>query len=312
MTQSAELRDPWLVAAWPGMGSVALLAGSYLLQQLRAEAADELNVREFYEIQHVEVKNGLATVGRLPRSMFFQWRDPRGRRDLLIFVGEAQPTSGGPVLCQRLIEYAIRRGVKRFVTFAAMATQLQPGTRPRVFAVATDPHSLNQASRLEVEILQEGQITGLNGLLLAAGAERGLRGICFMGELPFFALGVPNPRAAQAVLERFTELAGVEIDFSELEQQAAVVDQNLMRMVEQMTQAAAEEAEDEEDEPAADAAAEPQPPKIDARTQHRIEMMFDRAQKDRSKAFELKQELDRLGVFKLYEDRFLDLFKGAE
>ena len=31
--------------------------------------------------------------------------------------------------------------------------------------------------------------------------------------------------------------------------------------------------------------------------------------KDRSRAFELKQELDRLEVFKEYEDRFLDLFK---
>ncbi len=41
----------------------------------------------------------------------------------------------------------------------------------------------------------------------------------------------------------------------------------------------------------------------------RIEGLFDQAEKDRSKAFELKQELDRLGVFKEYEDRFLDLFK---
>ena len=36
------------------------------------------------------------------------------------------------------------------------------------------------------------------------------------------------------------------------------------------------------------------------------------ATKDRSKAFELKQELDRLGLFKEYEDRFLDLFKKTE
>jgi hypothetical protein len=37
--------------------------------------------------------------------------------------------------------------------------------------------------------------------------------------------------------------------------------------------------------------------------------LFNQANQDRSKAFELKQELDRLGVFKDYEDRFLDLFK---
>jgi hypothetical protein len=44
----------------------------------------------------------------------------------------------------------------------------------------------------------------------------------------------------------------------------------------------------------------------------RIEELFTRAAGDRSKAFELKGELDRLGLFKQYEDRFLDLFKLPE
>jgi hypothetical protein len=41
----------------------------------------------------------------------------------------------------------------------------------------------------------------------------------------------------------------------------------------------------------------------------KIEDLFTQASKDCPKAFELKQELDRLGVFKEYEDRFLDMFK---
>jgi hypothetical protein len=40
--------------------------------------------------------------------------------------------------------------------------------------------------------------------------------------------------------------------------------------------------------------------------------MFEQARQDRSKAMELKRELDRHGVFKQYEDRFLDLFKKGE
>ncbi|HUG92656.1 MAG TPA: hypothetical protein VML55_17580 [Planctomycetaceae bacterium] len=44
----------------------------------------------------------------------------------------------------------------------------------------------------------------------------------------------------------------------------------------------------------------------------RIESLFESAAQDRARAFELKQELDRLKVFKEYEDRFLDLFRPAE
>ena len=41
----------------------------------------------------------------------------------------------------------------------------------------------------------------------------------------------------------------------------------------------------------------------------KIEKLFKEAQADRNRALALKAELDRLGVFDLYEDRFLDLFR---
>jgi hypothetical protein len=43
-----------------------------------------------------------------------------------------------------------------------------------------------------------------------------------------------------------------------------------------------------------------------------LEALFARAAGDRSAAYELKRELDRLGVYREYEDRFLDLFKRSE
>ncbi|HTI51366.1 MAG TPA: hypothetical protein VL475_10460, partial [Planctomycetaceae bacterium] len=52
--------------------------------------------------------------------------------------------------------------------------------------------------------------------------------------------------------------------------------------------------------------------RLSAADEKRIEKLFEQAAKDRSMAFELKQELDRLGAFKDYEDRFLDLFKTKE
>lgn len=48
-----------------------------------------------------------------------------------------------------------------------------------------------------------------------------------------------------------------------------------------------------------------------AADRQRIEGLFEQAARDRSKAFELKQELDRLGLFKDYEDRFLNLLEQA-
>jgi proteasome assembly chaperone (PAC2) family protein len=322
MADSPQLRDPWLVAVWPGMGNVALAAGGYLVAKLSATLVHELSAPGVFDIKTVEVKAGVAQAGRMPRNMIFEWRAPAGGRDLLIFVGEAQPESGGFAFCRVLLDYARKHGVRRVFTFAAMATQLHPSNDPRVFGAATDADTLEDLRPLDVEILDEGQISGLNGVLLAASAEQGIPGTCLLGELPFFAVGVANPKASQAVLEIFTKLAGIDIDFSELSQQSEVVEEGLLELLEKMKEAAREQGEgeegfvlpefvevDDEDASNGDGA---QDPEIDDDTRRRIEAMFQEAHRDRQKAFRLKEELDRLGVFKRYEDRFLDLFRRAE
>ncbi|MHB8900817.1 MAG: hypothetical protein ACYC6Y_18870 [Thermoguttaceae bacterium] len=66
------------------------------------------------------------------------------------------------------------------------------------------------------------------------------------------------------------------------------------------------------DEPDSPLSAELPEDPIAKENQRRIETLFHQARQDRSKAYELKRELDHLGVFKDYEDRFLDLFKKPE
>ncbi len=330
MANETELRDPWLVAVWPGMGNVAVGAGAYLAEQIGAHLVHELPASDLFDIKHVEVKQGLATVGRLPRSMFFEWKNPaEDGRDMLIFIGESQPSTGGYALCQRLLDYALARGVRRIVTFAAMATQLHPTDDPRVFGVGTDHDTLQELRDLETDVLAEGQIGGLNGVLLAAGVERGRSGLCLMGELPFFAAGVPNPKASLAVLKVFSKLATIDIDLTQLEEQSKAVEQGLLELLEKMREAARQESdaddesfsvpefanapdnEDDEDKNNPEAK-EDNGPKLDYNARRRIETMFEEASHKREKAFRLKEELDRLGVFKQYEDRFLDLFKKAD
>ena len=45
-----------------------------------------------------------------------------------------------------------------------------------------------------------------------------------LGELPFFAVGIPNPKASLAVLRAFAKIAGVSVDLAEMEEQANMVE----------------------------------------------------------------------------------------
>jgi uncharacterized protein len=307
MTDKLKLTHPWLIAVWPGMGHVALNAGFYLLSKLGMDVAAELEAGELFDIDHVEVKEGLIQPARRPRNRFFVWVDPEGKRDLVVFLGEAQPPIGKYPFCRQLIAYARKVGVERVLTFAAMATRMRPGQRSRVFGAATDEENLEELKRLELELVNEGQIGGLNGVLLGAAAEAGLPGACLLGEMPHVFTQLPFPKASLAVLEVFTTMSGLEIDFTELAEQAEVVEQQLAQLL-SMAEGQDESPSGEEELPT------PQPADdeaLSAEDARRIEGLFEQASRHRSKAFELKRELDRLGVFKDYEDRFLDLFKKA-
>lgn len=306
MAEKLHLHHPWLVAVWPGMGHVASNAGVYLLAKLGMNLIAEFEANELFDVDQVEVKEGIIQMGRRPRNRFFLWNDPKQKRDLVVFLGEAQPPVGKYAFCKQLVAYAQQLGIERFVTFAAMATQMHPQHSSRVFGATTDDEGLEEVKRLELEILEDGQIGGLNGVLLGAAAENGLRGICLLGEMPHIFSQLPFPKASLAILEVFSTMTGIELDFSELAEQSQNAEEQLVDLLSRMEESVGPQFSTEDAGPTQEGAPEPELSHTDQRN---LENLFDQAAQDRTKAFELKRELDRLGVFKEYENRFLDLFK---
>jgi len=310
------------------MGNVAVIAAGYLVQKLNMVQVAELPSNGHFDVHEVEVRSGVVAPARLPRGVFFETSNPRGR-NLIVFMGEAQPTTGTFDYARELITKAQEMGVERVVTFASMASGLHPSENPKVVGVANDPAMVAELQRAEVEPMGEGHIGGLNGVLLAAAADRGVPGLSLLAEIPFFAAAVPNPKAARAALSVFSVLANINISLKELNKHAVAVDRALIDALEQMERRKARGASADQDETgdddsqrgeaagdragaepqAAQPASDPRPPAFQKHS--RIERLFEEAKKDPARALPLKDELDRLRVFKRYEDRFLDLFRRA-
>src|SRR5204863_5961791 len=109
-----------------------------------------------------------------------------------------------------------------------------PERPSRVFGAATDEDTLGELKRLELEVLRDGNIGGLNGVLLGAAVESGLRGACLLGEMPHIFSQLPFPKASLAILECFTTITRVEIDLAELSDQAKVMEQQLGELLAQV------------------------------------------------------------------------------
>ena len=308
MSDENELQRPWMVAVWPGMGHVALSAGYYLMAKLGMHHLAEFPSSGLFDVDMAIVEAGVVQKTQRPRSRFFIWKAPEGKRDVIVFIGEAQPPLGKYAFCEKLIDFAKDQGVERLFTFAAMATEMHPQHESRVFAAATGKDVLEELDRPEVRVLEEGHIGGLNGVLLAAAADKGMQGVCLLGEMPHIFAQVLFPKASLAVLKIFTEMAEVELDFAELAQQSEAIEHRLGELLAK-AEGALEGKEPRESE---EEFSMPEEERLSAKNEQRIESLFRKASQDRSKAYELKSELDRLGVFAEFEDRFLDLFKRED
>lgn len=325
MDAKTEQRKPWLVAAWPGMGNVGAISAGYLVAKLGMQPVAELSSTDHFDVGGVQVSAGLIAPARLPRSIFYKWKNPAGGRDLIVFMGEAQPSAGGYGFAHAMLEKAAEFGVERVVTFASMASSVHPARPARVVGAATGETTAADLREAGVDLLGDGQIGGLNGVLVGVGAARGIPGMVLMGEIPFFAAGVPNPKAARAVLSVFAVLAGVDIDLSELDTHSQKMEQAMVQLLERLREEREARGGDVDgpalpDEPAefgAEALEEGEPDQplpeersgVDPATANRIEALFREAERERAKAARLKAELDELGVFAQYEDRFLDMFR---
>ncbi|MCW8137807.1 MAG: PAC2 family protein [Planctomycetota bacterium] len=334
---SQRLTDPWLLAVWPGMGNVAMGAGGYLVEKLAPHPLFTLPPGDFFDLGQVQVRDGVIGPARLPENRLFGWKNPSGGRDLVIFVGEAQPSVRGYAFCEALLRAAQGLGVRRVLTFASMVTPQHPTAPSRAVVVATSEALVEEVRRADRDlgVLAEGAISGLNGTLLAAAAAQGLEGVGLMAEVPQIATNVPYLKASHAVLRVFARLVGIDLDLSELAAQAARVEKGLLQLIQQLGAMAAEvqqagaegtslgEADDDEDEPdlreqrareaaaAADDEDAPASPLAPAVVAH-IEELFLEAAQDRGRALELKALLDEHQAFKAYEDRFLNLFTRRE
>jgi uncharacterized protein len=310
------LTRPWLLAAWPGMGGVAKIAGRYLAEQLQAEVVAEISPDDYFDLQGVQVRAGLVQDSALPRSRLLAWDNPGEGPDLLILDADTQPSHRGLGFCEDLLTIAQDQGIERVITFAAMATQSVPSAPCHVLAVASDQGLLGEIQTAGLTILEEGQILGLNGVLLAAAAMRGLPAACLLGEFPYYASSIPNPKASAAILRAFEKLTGIAVDLAALDQQAADIEAQLEPQIQRLQQLQkslpAPEPEVEKEEVWSIDSSFFEDDALDAGTLARIEELFAKAASDRKVALELKALLDRHSVFKRYEDRFLDLFKSAE
>jgi len=291
---------PVMLAAWPGMGNVGLIAMDYLRRKLEVRSFAEIDMGPFFIPESIIVKDGIAQMPDVPSSIFTFRNNP----DIIIFESNAQIGGReGMTIISTILDMVRQFNVRRIFTAAAFSQNMSCKAPSEVLAACNIPELLKVIGEYGITPMPDGVIAGLNGLLLGVARSRQVEAACFLGTIPAYATNLAYPKASMEIIRIFTRMLRVEIDMAEMEQSVAEMDQQLTTIEERIRQFTGDAAG--EDEELANLDQEKVPQFI----MERIEKMFKRAERDRNCAQELKQELDRWKLFELYENRFLDLFE---
>ena len=228
-----ELNSPNMLAAWPGVGNVAMIVATYLLRKLDFKELGEVEPSYFFDPVGVVVKDNVVEEPKFPQSKFLYWKNKGEGSDLIIFIGEDQPATKGYELANCVLDVAEKFGVPRIFTCAAAMTRIHHTESPGVLGVATNPSAATIFQKYNLINAGNLRIAGLNGLLLGVAKERDIDGICLLGEVPMYASRMPNPMAALAVLKVLTRILEIKVDFADIARTAAEASERMKQVAAQ-------------------------------------------------------------------------------
>lgn len=317
-----RLKNPCLIAAWPGMGEVAFRAASYLVEELKAQEFAEVKAEEFFYLTGSVVQSGILETPLLPQGKFYYWKSPasakragQSRSDLVIFLSNAQPDLvKADGYAKVIIDLAKGLGVETVISFASMPQPTDHTQESRVWFAATEQKIKESLSKNNFGVLEDGQISGMNGLFLGMAKKAGLKGFCLLGEIPLYTIQIENPKASAAVLEGLGKVLNMQINVQSLKEQARQMENEINKLMDylKLGNSSGVPSPIGEEEVELIKKTLSQLAKLPVSVKEKIEKLFEKSRVDVSHARELKVELDKWNVYKEYEDRFLDLFRKKD
>ena len=175
------------------------------------------NKKEIKDISKPEVQLNQSING-LPSqsidSLKSTTNDPLSSKDLILLTGDSQPVVPGSeyVLSEQILDLITKFKISNIYSLASYVT----GTfvnDPKIYGTATNPEMVKSFRSFNISTLDNGNITGMNGLILGLGKLRGIEGICLLGETSGYVI---DAKASKNLLEIVNNVLGIHINMDEM------------------------------------------------------------------------------------------------
>jgi uncharacterized protein len=222
LIKGAKASGGTLVTAFPSVGMVGAIAGSFVSESLKME-------RIAYILSEDVPPAALVQEGvpSYPLRIL-------GYKNMSILTSEFQiPLTLSAQLSKTLMDWTKANGYGTILALEGLMSGQeveQPDREVRVFGVGSTKAARSQLESAGIEQFKIGMITGVSGALLSEGERVGRDVLCLLVEANAM---YPDARGAAKLIEAMTKLLpSVQLDLKDLYKEAEMIEENVKATVE--------------------------------------------------------------------------------
>ncbi|MGQ9781353.1 MAG: PAC2 family protein [Nitrososphaeria archaeon] len=209
------------LSGWGNAGEASTYTVKYLVKKLDAKKFDEIPHEEFHDywIQRPTVltQQGLIKSYVSPKNELFYWRNKERTGDLLLLLG-SEPHLNWPKYTERVLRLA-QTGVDKVYTIGGYLTDIPQGVGIPITASTNNSKLLAELEKAGLELTDYEGPTSIYSEILWRGKENHVDVVSLWCAVPINVRGL-YPKAAYAILNKLTQLIGLELDLKDLKDKA--------------------------------------------------------------------------------------------
>ncbi|TET46478.1 MAG: hypothetical protein E3J57_05630 [Dehalococcoidia bacterium] len=233
--EKPELRQPYLVCGingWVDGGEAATGTTRYLIKKLKAKKFAEMPLDRYHVFQvpgqlslrpEIKIENGLLKKHVLPRNEFFYWVNPHSEHDLILYLG-TEPNTNWEEYAGNILNLAADFGVARIYVLGGVLDKTPHTREAGVFCACTSKELRQEMMKYAMQSSNYEGPGSFSISMLHLSQKRKMPMVSIIARstyYPEFNVVIPrNPKAIKAVVLRLDSLLHLNLDISDLDQEA--------------------------------------------------------------------------------------------
>ncbi len=219
LLKEQNLKGYTLLEAFPGVGLVGAMTGSYIIEKLKMEVVGRIESDYFPPITAIH-----GAIPMFPARIY-----KSDELKMILFMAEFTiPPNLINQLSQETLSFARKYGISKIVSVGGL-----PSNKPtdKIYVTSSDPGIAKTAVGRGIKPIEEGMIAGVSASLLNYSKDYNIPMLDILVEVN---PAIMDPRYAELAITGLNRILNMNIDLEELHKEAKLVETKIRDMVKKL------------------------------------------------------------------------------